>query len=160
MKRLAGGLLLLLAGVLLATQPVEALSLKHRKKIKEKNEEAAKKAAAMNKACGKKIAYTIQWDSFVNAKIDEQRHGFYTAELFCGYGVNVVETLCGDEMARPEVGKKVKKIVCKFDKDATREKLKRYGPSFSLKAGTLTIGINWGTGNIAKETKKFLMNNL
>jgi pyridoxal biosynthesis lyase PdxS len=71
-----------------------------------------------------------------------------------------IAMVCSDDDDKAAIKASVKKVVCKHDPKATKDKMKRYGPAMTLKKGVLTAGYTNGTANIYSSVREWLMNNL
>lgn len=139
-----------LLGLGLLPALASAQSLEEKKYRKE--QEAYLKSEStdsMNEKCGTKIEVTIDWSKF---KLDEIKSKNVSTYGYCQPSVNTVRSLCDDADAKPEVVKKVKKIVCKYGGPGKR--------ALTLKGGTLEWTIDWDAANNDDYVKEFLMKNL
>jgi hypothetical protein len=62
----------------------------------------------MNKACGAKIATTIDWTTF---KFDDWHK--HQVGMMCLNPVRAIQNLCGEADAKPEIVKVIKSVTCK-----------------------------------------------
>jgi hypothetical protein len=127
-----------------------AQSLEEKKYRKEQEGYLKEKSSdPMNEKCGTKIDVSIDWSKF---KLDEIKSKNVSTYGYCETAANVIWHLCDDADAKPEVVKKVKKIVCKYGGPGKR--------GMTLKGGTLEWIIDWDAANADDYVKEFLMKNL
>lgn len=139
---------LALTAVFLYGSIASAQSLEEKKYRREQQDYLKKENIdPMNEKCGTTIEVSIDWAKF-NKK--EQEDGNFSTYGYCGSAPNQVYYLCEDADGKPEVQKKIKKIVCTFG-------AKR---AIALKGGTLTYTIEWAASNNDDFVKAFLMKNL
>jgi hypothetical protein len=138
---------LALTAVFLYGSLASAQSLEEKKYRREQQESLKKENIdPMNEKCGTTIEVTIDWAKF-NKK--EQEDGNFSTYSYCSSAPGQVASLCDDADGKPEVQKKIKKIVCTFGKRA-----------ITLKGGTLTYTVEWAASNADDYVKTFLMKNL
>jgi hypothetical protein len=148
-----------LVGSLFLAGPAVAQSLKERKEIK-KGEAHLKEdpIPRTNKECGSKLDAKVNWKSFVGKT--KGSYSFMSAAYYCANVFGGIRYVCSDADGKEAVKASIKTVECSFDPGATKDKLKRYGPTLSLKNKVLKAGYNWDTGNIDSATKEWLLNNL
>lgn len=79
------------------------------------------------KACGAKIPYTFDAASWADVPEDEQG---YSMGEYCSSCYIAVESICGDAAYKPYVGKTIKRVDCRYDKDSpkgSKVKIKKDG---------------------------------
>jgi hypothetical protein len=118
----------MVALVSLSAGPAFGQSLGEKKKMKEQEAYLSEKhTVPMQEKCGK-IEVAFDWKSYDLAWWEEKNSSLYG---YCSTAVDTLWTLCGDADAKPEVEKKIKKVVCKSCKGEKGER------SISLKNGVL-----------------------
>jgi hypothetical protein len=153
-----GSVVAVLACCLAVGWSAMAQNLKERKEIERGQKALDQTLEKANKKCETKLKVTVDVKSFLG-NIDKQ-HNFASPHSWCGSILDGMRRLCGDADGKKSIQTKVGEVACHYDANATKEKLKRYGPIFILKNKKLSAGYNLATSNIEEETKKFLENNL
>ncbi len=71
------------------------------------------------KACGAKMPYTLDAVSWADVPAGEQG---YSMGEYCASCYIAVEGICGDAAYKPYVGKLIKRVDCRYDKDSEQGK--------------------------------------
>ena len=146
--------LLTLIGVAFFACGVQAASLADKKVLKEAEAKLTEDndVKSMNTLCGTSIKLTVDWASF--EKNFKDSHNHKAAANYCISVADGVRKVCesgADE--KKEVSSKIKGIKCSFKADANKF-------AADLSGTTVHAFYNWETGNIADETKAWVMGKL
>src|SRR5258707_12585270 len=91
----------------LAAAPAVAQSLEARKMYAEREAELAGKVELANKACGGHLAAKIAWSTFDADEILKK-----SVVSWCEAGLDAIEDLCGDALAKQAINEKGKRLTC------------------------------------------------
>lgn len=136
----------LAAAVLLAVVGTAgAQSLKMRQFQTDQETHLAAALASANQRCQSQMAAKIDWTTFT-----QDEAGSASPSGYCDDALTALASLCGDQLAKEAIQKAVKNLMC--TKGAPR--------AVSLKDGTLTYTIEYGSANNEDFVKEFLRNHL
>lgn len=145
MKKLILGSLL----TILTLSNANALNIKEKKTLKDWNKRMEKELVQFEKACKYKPEVVINEDmvNFIPAN--------KSGDGYCDGVLGGIEMVCGiDEDTRKYVQEKIKKVVCRFNKEETSE------VKLAVKDGTLDSQLSLKSNNIYQRVDKWLQTNL
>lgn len=124
-----------------------AVSLKEQEKRTKIQSELDEELELDNEKCGTKITASINWDSFKGADTGQSVSGY------CATALTAARQLCeSGDAGKKAVQKGIKKYTCAYGGKGKR--------AVSLKAGTLSLKIDFEESNYEDFVKAYLENNL
>ncbi len=138
-------------GLALAASSAFSQTVKEKKEIAEANKDFVAEVEETNKACGTKIAATMNWKSFKY----ENGWGISSAASFCKDSLSGVRGFCeGGADEKAAVKKAITKFSCSYTPKMTDDEFQKTG--VKLSGGGLSVTVSWANANLGRYVKEHL----
>ncbi len=134
-----------------------AESIDEEKSWKDYKDQLDKAVEETNKTCGTKLKVTYDPKAEETPRPPGRDYG--NGATYCVNELDGIRSVCGDDVGKKHVQKKLKGVVCKF-KSGSSAKQPMGGPKLELKSGKLTMTFDWNTANISTVVSELLTKKL
>lgn len=134
-----------LGAIVIPSWTADAQSLKIRQRMAAETRDLAQDTERTNRTCETALSVSFDWS---NAPEDLTS---FSAESYCNAALQAIRRVCGDQIGRDAVKKRIKSVTCGFAKARTID---------LNDAGTLDYKINFSSVNDTDFVYEFLQNKL